>query len=50
MEEKEKWEIRDPKLPQINGGTPGNVMENRRLGAPLPRDLSGAAAQQNLSM
>ena len=50
MEDKETWEIRDPKLPQINAGTPGNGMENRRMGAPLPRDLANAAQQQNLSM
>ncbi len=50
MDAKEKWEIHDPKLPQIHGAQTGNGMEQRRTGAPVPQSLQSLAAEQNLSI
>ena len=44
--EKQGLEIRDPKLPAVNAGKPGNAMELRRSDSPLPRDLPDADARQ----
>ena len=46
--EKQGLEIRDPKLPAVNAGNPGNGMERRRSDSPLPRDLPDADAKRQL--
>lgn len=46
MEKRPGLEIRDPKLPAINAGRPGNGMETRRSDSPLPQDLPDADAKQ----
>ena len=48
MDEKPGLEIRDPKLPAVRAGQPGNDMEARRRGAPLPADLPDAIRQQQI--
>ena len=48
MEKRPRLEIRDPKLPAINAGRPGNGMETRRSDSPLPQDLPDADRKQQL--
>ena len=48
MEKRPGLETRDPKLPAINAGRPGNGMETRRSDSPLPQDLPDADRKQQL--
>lgn len=50
MDEKQYYELKDPKLPVVNGTSPGNGMENRRLSSPLPENLAQAGSERNLSI
>lgn len=50
MDEKQYYELKDPKLPAVNGSSPGNGMENRRRTSPLPENLVQAGAERNLSI